>query len=954
LNDDEVFANETRYSQHSVPTYELSSANGLGGICSIVPSSSMGSLAHVGKSRKCNIEPAPSHEGSNPESDPEQESRIMENGVDNSSDRLRVPDKIHPESKATNSVLNGKEELDICFKIDSEVCSLHCHSAQIRGIDETEGECNQLVPESGLWPSQISRNHLTAITSGEYQRGDNNSNNENPKHCSATTRASLSTTSGCRPENEISKSDMKAEEESLIDSSDTSVPKLQWIDDGTIPIAKNDCISTKTGKDSPSGVEIGSVDESFENASISSSKMSSPSTLIARLNLVETSDSGIGVLKNEDDTRSHIQSQSDSVDERPTSAFSQLTIEDVDVEKVEASDLASSKIEKGCKVNRGLGDEYNKVESVESQAVSRVSSLRSSFSRSKMKHSETILYRLGKIEGQIENMHLNFDKYESNLKNFASHRNSTDNSTETLKFKELANRLDQMESTLSQLSSFDVQCCSTAVDKRSQTLSLDEQSCSNVGESRNHGNQNNFVVDMSAISSLTKRIEEVESFMTPFLAQRRPKDSAATTIGSWEASFHPAQALVILETKMISVLESISKLSSDFEHATTEITKRPTLEEILQQTGSHLLDGEAIESIEINSDTEKLSKCEEIRGKVDLLNKSVESFEGKLTSFVTFEILHSTISDLQKESTHLSSIEELSDSFCKFKRSIDDRFSQMAIKKIDRLEVEKILSNYEGPGNGENTLFKQLHDLKSDFDLLRKSVLKTTEKGSNSPEEIAEEPFLHVDLKLERLAGEIREGIMEVIAERMNAVAELGEEVTHLSSELAEHPNQAQIDKMLEQLQKVLSQRIEISEGQTGDMLKSLLRNLKNELKGRLTKDEMIRQVQKLLANAKADIENDANNAGSLMVGKGAVRCLGCDQPFQFGVNPYLATKKNHSALPSSGGLRPYRSVSLRPIRGQPFVPLRRSRSLYGESSKRSVKKRPSVLYNSRHNRPAL
>ena len=936
MNDDEVFANKTWYSQHSEPTYELSSADGLGDICSIVPSSSMRSFPHVGKPSKCNVETTPSHEGSKPESEhilkpvaesPEQESRNMENGIDNSSDRLRVPDKIHPESKATNSFINGKEELDICFKNDSEVCSLHCHSAQIRGIDETEGECNQLVPESGLWPSQVSRNHITAITSGEYQRRDaydNNSDNENPKHCSATTRASLSTTSGCRPENEISKSNMKAEEESLIDSSDTSIPNLQCIDDGTTSIAKNDCISTKPGNDSLSGVDIGNVDKSLENAFISSS----------------------------DDARPQIQSQSDSVDERPTSAFSQLTTEDV--EKIEASDFAPSEIENRCEVKGRLGDEYNKVESFESQAVPRVPSLRSSFSLSKMKHSETILYRLGKIEGQLENMHLNFDKYESNLKNLDSHRNSTDNLTETLNLKELANRLDQMESALSQLSSLDVHCSSTTVDERSQTSSLDEQICSNVGESRNHGNQNNFVVDMSAISSLTKRIEELESFMTPFLAQRRPKDSTAQTIGSWEASFHPAQALVNLETKMVSVLESISRLSCDFEHATTEITKRPTLEEILQRTGFHRLDGEDKESIGNNSDAEKLSKCEEIRGKVDLLNKSVESFEGKLTSFVTFEILHSTISDLQKGSTHLSSMEELSDSFSKLKSSIDDRFSQMAIKKIDRLEVEKILSNYECPGNAENTLFKQLHDLKSDFDLLRKSVLKTTGKASNSPEEIAEEPFVHVDLKLERLAGEIREGIMEVIAERMNAVAVLGDEVTRLSSELAEHPNQAQIDKMLEQLQKVFCQRIEISEGQTGDMLKDLLRNLKNELKGRLTKDEMIRQVRKLLANAKADIENDANNAGSLMVGRGAIRCLGCDQPFQFGVNPYLATKKNHSALPSSGGLRPYRSVSLRPIRGQPFVPLRRSRSLYGESSKRFVKKRPSVLYNSRHHRPAL
>ena len=94
------------------------------------------------------------------------------------------------------------------------------------------------------------------------------------------------------------------------------------------------------------------------------------------------------------------------------------------------------------------------------------------------------------------------------------------------------------------------------------------------------------------------------------------------------------------------------------------------------------------------------------------------------------------------------------------------------------------------------------------------------------------------------------------------------------------------------------------------------------ELNKRLTKQEVISHVKKLLEEARLDIEREAHEAvsaetASLMIGRRQpTRCLGCDQLFANGVNPNQAHKTNHSALPSSGTLRPYRaSMSLRPIR---------------------------------------
>eukprot|EP00814_Leptocylindrus_danicus_P018716 CAMPEP_0116039896 /NCGR_PEP_ID=MMETSP0321-20121206/23952_1 /TAXON_ID=163516 /ORGANISM="Leptocylindrus danicus var. danicus, Strain B650" /LENGTH=1188 /DNA_ID=CAMNT_0003519439 /DNA_START=384 /DNA_END=3950 /DNA_ORIENTATION=- len=283
---------------------------------------------------------------------------------------------------------------------------------------------------------------------------------------------------------------------------------------------------------------------------------------------------------------------------------------------------------------------------------------------------------------------------------------------------------------------------------------------------------------------------------------------------------------------------------------------------------------------------------------------------------------------------------------------LEAKFSSAIQTKADQESMELLQSTVE-------TIQEDIHGLRDHMDDVTDSDSKLLSSNGDAnaecsdldshdenvvirPSSAAALLTLHNELesKLQTATEHIRSLIETKLASQLSSINHLQDRIHVLTSQLAEAPSQGQLEDIKGKIEGVLQQQIQqhskdeeqclgVSRDDdkdgtcnTSQMLQQIMGHFKSELNQHyLTKQEVVAHIQQLLNDAKHLMEREAaetKETTTLMIGRmqpQPTRCLGCDQLFANGVHPILARKTNHTALPSNGTQRPYRPMSLRPIR---------------------------------------
>ena len=294
------------------------------------------------------------------------------------------------------------------------------------------------------------------------------------------------------------------------------------------------------------------------------------------------------------------------------------------------------------------------------------------------------------------------------------------------------------------------------------------------------------------------------------------------------------------------------------------------------------------------------------------------------------------------------------------------RHDEMNEKKVD--DIEKHLNIFKDTVWA--TLYTELSSrdiaIKESMDSLRQLIPLCKDGGLADSSIHCNFDYSSVDDKIKLATESVHNSIRDLISSNLGHLALIEEEVAKLTLQLAERPDDSQINKMILDLDQVVSDRI----GKT-EIFQTILDSMKQgtshsstlnysslyklfthiifkfkEMRKKMTKDEVITLVQALFNNAKDDIKNNSN---SLMIGRVPYRCIGCDRLFAFGVNDKIATKVNHDALPFC--LAPRVSLKIksrypdlcttesRPIKNRPKTACDAKFSRQGSSVPKDVKK---------------
>ncbi|GFH49066.1 hypothetical protein CTEN210_05542 [Chaetoceros tenuissimus] len=181
---------------------------------------------------------------------------------------------------------------------------------------------------------------------------------------------------------------------------------------------------------------------------------------------------------------------------------------------------------------------------------------------------------------------------------------------------------------------------------------------------------------------------------------------------------------------------------------------------------------------------------------------------------------------------------------------------------------------------------------------------------------------LSVEERIRNATESITSNMNDVISTRLEGLKVVEKEMDRITSKLADKPDQKQITEMLQDLEKSVLKHVGID-----DTVKAALANVKSDLNDKVTREQVLGLVKKLLRGTKERITKNSGLTGdSLMIG---YKCIGCNDVHPDGVNHSMATKVNHNALPLGRSMTPpmfpyCQSLGTSSMPKRVIVPLRR------------------------------
>lgn len=356
---------------------------------------------------------------------------------------------------------------------------------------------------------------------------------------------------------------------------------------------------------------------------------------------------------------------------------------------------------------------------------------------------------------------------------------------------------------------------------------------------------------------------------------------------------------------------------------------------ILSEKPASDLEPKRNDSKETTSDTNGAELATFVSSELDSLHKIVEKMTEDIDTKATIGMVKKEISthlfeasQTRQDSNELShpipanfSHEDIN----KFKVSVQQQLRLMNDQKVDKevflkeLSITKesaMKSLSDAIGNSETKTGEHLRQIQNDVDACKVSISAIENKSyeGNAP------PYdLNIDERIRDATLTLQSNLNETFSSRLDGLKQVEVEMEKVTSQLAEKPDQDQINTMLQDLERSVLKHVGID-----DDLKSVLDGVKTDLRQKLTKEQVLGLVKQLLRGAKEGI---TKNTASLMVG---YKCLGCNEIHPHGVNQFIAAKVNHNALPygrngtspiypyyrsSSDPKVPYNKRSLAPLR---------------------------------------
>ena len=296
----------------------------------------------------------------------------------------------------------------------------------------------------------------------------------------------------------------------------------------------------------------------------------------------------------------------------------------------------------------------------------------------------------------------------------------------------------------------------------------------------------------------------------------------------------------------------------------------------------------------IRSSIEQMAKELDSKVSMELFQKEIESYLFQTTT---------TIKDTSRELGRPATPGLTEESLRQFKTSIQQQLQYLNDKKIDR---ETLLNELSKKGDRlseefnmalstyESRTIESLNNVNYDVNECQANIKELVNQSHNAnPGSF--DMNVNIDERIRNATDAVQSNINAIISSRLEGIKAVEDEMEKVASQLAEKPDQSQINKMLQDLESSVLKYVGVD-----DSVKSALANVKTDLKQKLTKEQVLGLVKQLLRGAKEGITK--NNSGSLMVG---YKCIGCNEVHDGGVNKSMAVKVNHNALPLGRAVAP-------------------------------------------------
>jgi len=296
----------------------------------------------------------------------------------------------------------------------------------------------------------------------------------------------------------------------------------------------------------------------------------------------------------------------------------------------------------------------------------------------------------------------------------------------------------------------------------------------------------------------------------------------------------------------------------------------------------------------IRSSIEQMTKELDSKISMELLQKEIESYLFQTTA---------TTEDSSRELGRPATPGLTEESLRQFKTSIQQQLQFLNDKKVDRETLLKELSKKGDRlseefnialSTYESQTIESLNNMNYDVNECKASI-QDLENQSHNTDPGSFDTNVNIDERIRDATDAVQSNINAIISSRLEGLKAVEDEMENVASQLAEKPDQSQINKMLQDLESSVLKHVGVD-----DSVKSALANVKTDLNQKLTKEQVLGLVKQLLRGAKEGIAK--NNSGSLMVG---YKCIGCNEVHQGGVNKSMAAKVNHNALPLGRAVAP-------------------------------------------------
>eukprot|EP00979_Chaetoceros_neogracilis_P001163 scaffold202_cov213-Chaetoceros_neogracile.AAC.7 len=311
------------------------------------------------------------------------------------------------------------------------------------------------------------------------------------------------------------------------------------------------------------------------------------------------------------------------------------------------------------------------------------------------------------------------------------------------------------------------------------------------------------------------------------------------------------------------------------------------------ESGASFVDG-------VESSPVQAHELESIRSSIEQLIKDLDS---KVSMEVFKKEIESYLFQPAEPAEDLSGTlerpiipDQIVDSLHQYKTNVQQQLQFLNDKKIDEdtlsEELSKKSDSFTAEFNSalnsyESRTIETLNIINYDVNECKKSIedLQNQTHYANSR---SDDMNMDIDERIRSATEAVQSNFNSIISSRLEGIKAVEDEMEKVTSHLAEKPDQAQINKMLQDLERSVLKHVGVD-----DTVKSALANVKTDLKQKLTKHQVLDLVKQLLHGAKEGITK--TNSDSLMVG---YKCIGCNEACEGGVNKSRAVKVNHNALP--------------------------------------------------------